>query len=105
MKITREMIGAAHDVCLKKGDFVLSADLLERLYSAMYERSQEKADAARLNWIDKALFQHQWNGVVGAGAKTYWRIAGDYRQTAAKMEGETFREAVDAAIRDLKEPK
>ena len=58
MKITREMIGAAHDVCLKKGDFVLSADLLERLYLAMYERSHEKAesdelkaDAMRYRWL------------------------------------------------------
>jgi len=29
------MIGAAHDVMLAKGDFVLSAALLERIYLAM----------------------------------------------------------------------
>ena len=39
--VTREMIGAAHDVMLAKGDFVLSANLLERIYLAM--------DAKRLN--------------------------------------------------------
>ena len=33
--VTKEMIGAAHDVMLKKGDFVLSAKLLERIYLAM----------------------------------------------------------------------
>ena len=35
--VTREMIGAAYDVLLKggKGDFVLSANLLERIYLAM----------------------------------------------------------------------
>ena len=33
--VTREMIGAAHDVMLKKGDFVLSANLLERIYLAV----------------------------------------------------------------------
>ena len=33
--VTKEMIGAAHDVMLKKGDFVLSANLLERIYLAM----------------------------------------------------------------------
>ena len=33
--VTREMIGAAHDVILAKGDFVLSANLLERIYLAM----------------------------------------------------------------------
>ena len=33
--VTKEMIGAAHDVMLAKGDFVLSAALLERIYLAM----------------------------------------------------------------------
>ena len=35
--VTREMIGAAHDILLKggNGDFVLSAVLLERIYLAM----------------------------------------------------------------------
>jgi hypothetical protein len=33
--VTKEMIGAAHDVMLAKGDFVLSARLLERVYLAM----------------------------------------------------------------------
>ena len=33
--VTREMIGAAHDIMLARGDFVLSANLLERIYLAM----------------------------------------------------------------------
>ena len=33
--VTREMIGAAHDIMLERGDFVLSANLLERIYLAM----------------------------------------------------------------------
>ena len=33
--VTREMIGAAHDIMLARGDFVLSAALLERIYLAM----------------------------------------------------------------------
>ena len=33
--VTREMIGAAHDVMLAKGDFILSASMLERIYMAM----------------------------------------------------------------------
>lgn len=33
--VTREMIGAAHDVMLAKGDFVLSANLLTKIYLAM----------------------------------------------------------------------
>lgn len=40
MTVTREMIGAAHDICLSKGDFVLSASLLERIYLAMRERDE-----------------------------------------------------------------
>lgn len=37
--VTREMIGDAHDVMLAKGDFVLSANLLERIYLAMNQAS------------------------------------------------------------------
>lgn len=37
--VTREMIGAAHDVMLAKGDFILSASLLERIYLAMVQAS------------------------------------------------------------------
>ena len=33
--VTNEMIFAAHDVMLAKGDFVLSAAMLERIYLAM----------------------------------------------------------------------
>ena len=33
--VTKEMIGAAHDVMLAKGDFILSVALLERIYLAM----------------------------------------------------------------------
>lgn len=35
MKVTREMISAAHGVTLETGDIVLSARLLERIYLAM----------------------------------------------------------------------
>ncbi len=33
--VTREMIAAAHDVMLKRGDLILSARLLEIIYLAM----------------------------------------------------------------------
>lgn len=33
--VTKQMIFAAHDVMLAKGDFILSANLLERIYLAM----------------------------------------------------------------------
>lgn len=33
--VTKEMIGAAHDVTLESGDVVLSARLIERIFLAM----------------------------------------------------------------------
>lgn len=35
MSVTKEMIGAAHDIMLLRGDFVLSANLLQKVYLAM----------------------------------------------------------------------
>lgn len=46
--VTREMIVAAHDIMLARGDFVLSAALLERIYLAM-----EKAALARTVMMDQ----------------------------------------------------
>lgn len=56
-----------------------------------------RADAERLDWIELALFGHSWNGVMGSGSKTNWRVWDGYRHVAAKMIGNTFREAIDAA--------
>lgn len=39
--VTKQMIGAAHDVLLQAGDVVLSARLLERIYLAMHAASKE----------------------------------------------------------------
>jgi len=35
MSVTRKMIGAAHNIMLARGDFVLSANLIEAIYLAM----------------------------------------------------------------------
>lgn len=43
--VTNDMIGAAHDVMLKKGDFILSANLLEQIYRAMRAREPKEGDA------------------------------------------------------------
>ena len=43
--VTKEMICAAHDICLKKGDFVLSASLLERIYLAMRDKADGRNSA------------------------------------------------------------
>ena len=45
--VTKEMICAAHDICLKKGDFVLSASLLERIYLAMRDKADGRDSAGR----------------------------------------------------------
>lgn len=45
--VTKEMIGAAHDVMLAKGDFVLSANLLERIYLAMAQSAPPPQTQAR----------------------------------------------------------
>lgn len=39
--VTRKMIGAAHDIMLARGDFVLSAALLEKIYLAMEAAKHE----------------------------------------------------------------
>jgi hypothetical protein len=46
MNITKEMIGAAHDIMLQRGDFILSADMLAKIYEAMQNREpMENRDA------------------------------------------------------------
>lgn len=46
--VTKEMIGAAHDVMLEKGDMILSARLLERIYTAMRDVAPTDKPAAWL---------------------------------------------------------
>ena len=52
--VTREMIGAAHDVMLAKGDFVLSANMLERIYRVMRARETKEGDAPIVGAVDTA---------------------------------------------------
>ena len=56
-----------------------------------------KADAERLNWLQRNLFGHKWNGVMGSGSRTSWEIWSGYRHVTANMIGDTFRAAIDAA--------
>lgn len=39
MPVTREMISAAHAVTIARGDVILSADLLARIYEAMHAKA------------------------------------------------------------------
>ena len=57
-----------------------------------------RADAERLDLMAQQLFEHKWNGVIDSGSRTHWSLVGPYRHVVAKMEGKTFREAIDAAL-------
>lgn len=60
----------------------------------------EKAekDAERLDWIQRNLFGHKWNGVIDAGSRVHWQVWIGYRNVTQHMIGNTFREAIDAAM-------
>lgn len=57
-----------------------------------------QGDAERMDWMARHFFTHRWNGVIDSGSQTHWGVAGDFRHTAHHMVGNTFREAIDAAI-------
>lgn len=58
-----------------------------------------EADAQRLDWLERKLFDKRWNGVLDSGSRTDWTIQRGYRHVVQQMEGRTFREAVDTAIK------
>lgn len=55
-------------------------------------------DAERLDWLASQLFGSRWNGVIDSGSQTHWGVAPDIRHKAHHMIGNTFRDALDAAI-------
>lgn len=55
----------------------------------------ERADAERLDWLERNLFDRKWDGTIGRASS--WSMVGPYRHTMQKMHGETLRSAVDAA--------
>jgi hypothetical protein len=60
--------------------------------------AEAQKDTQRLDRIEAALFARSWNGVIDSGSRYDWRIAADFRHTTQRMIGETFREAIDAAL-------
>lgn len=62
--------------------------------------AEVEKDAARLNWIQRHLFVHKWNGVIDSGSQTRWDIWGGYRHITATMIGNTFGEAIDNAAKE-----
>lgn len=69
------------------------ADRIEQLEA---DSAALREDSERLDCIGKMLFNCQWNGVVDSGSKVTWRMVSDYRHKVAKMEGTTFRAAIDS---------
>lgn len=71
---------------------------LESQLTAATERAEKaEADAARIDWLEGALFDKRWNGVIDSGSRNYWRIHSGHRHATANMQGTTFRAAIDAA--------
>lgn len=86
------------DLCgLEARDGINHLESQAREYREQLAAAQK--DSERLDHL-ATLFEHSWNGVMGLGAKTFWRLAGDYRHRVAKMVGKTFREAIDAARKE-----
>ena len=50
MEVTREMISAAHRVTMDRGDVILSADLLTRIYEAMHA-ARSNNPARRVSYV------------------------------------------------------
>lgn len=82
-----------------KGEFyACKPDIFELTYEAV-EKNGVLSDTELIDWLEKNLFVKGWNGVVGTGAKTNWRLdEGSWRHKVANMNGETFRDALRAAI-------
>jgi hypothetical protein len=59
-------------------------------------QTQSVADAQDA-WLEK-LFVRKWNGVIDSGSRFNWEMRGDWRHYIKNMEGETFSEAVRAAM-------
>ena len=62
------MIGAAHDVMLAKGDLVLSANLLERIYRAMRAREPKEGESPIVGAGDTAKTERSNAGGEATGA-------------------------------------
>lgn len=68
------------------------------LHNAIDAVDAAHKDAERIEWLNGAIFMPKWNGVLGSGSEVNWTIAGDWRHTCARMTGNDFRAAIDAAM-------
>lgn len=54
-------------------------------------------DADRIDWLERELFDRYWDGCLNRPST--WRMAGPHRHTLKRMQGESLRDAIDAAMR------
>lgn len=73
----------------------LAQILPENIYAAPMPARE---DSARLEWLEKKLFERNWNGVIDSGSRYHWSLWSGYRHIVQYMQGITFREAIDTAI-------
>ena len=73
--------------------------LRQRIAALEAENAELRKDAERLKFLE-SLFDRKWNGVLGSGSKYQWSMVGHYRHIVQKMVGETFVEAIDAAMKE-----
>jgi DNA repair exonuclease SbcCD ATPase subunit len=60
------------------------------------ERDAYKADAERVDWLEK-LFAPSWDGTIGRPRT--WTLVGHWRHIVKNMRGHSFRDAIDAAMK------
>lgn len=95
-----ERLRAENDhLCSRVTELSAAADKVLVLRARIAELEK---DAARIDAIERHLFSHRWNGVIDSGSRTCWDLVGSWRHVTKNMVGNTFREAIDAAMREEK---
>jgi hypothetical protein len=69
-----------------------------QVHDGSFYPGAQSQDAQRLEWIQRNLFGHKWNGVIDSGSRTRWDIWTGYRHFTMQMIGDTFRAAIDNAM-------
>ena len=90
-----------HQACLygSQEAFAEAISVKHKSRTAVVEAVEKlERDAARMDWIQRNLFGHTWNGVIDSGSNTRWKVWEGYRHVTQHMNGDTFRDAIDNAM-------